>query len=145
MSSPSESTESKHVVIVEDNTTTNDLLCDWLKPHFSVSGYLDAEAALKALSTPSADPIVFVVDYNLPGMNGIDLRAKLGSKFPAAKYILISGLFDEKLLTEAHNAGYDATLPKPFPMPSLFKKVQDLFALPAAQPNLVEKIKQQSA
>ena len=144
MSSPSESTESKRVVIVEDNTTTNDLLCDWLKPHFSVTGYLDAETALKALATPSADPIVFVVDYNLPGMNGIDLRAKLGSKFPAAKYILISGLFDEKLLTEARNAGYDATLPKPFPMPSLFKKVQDLFALPAAQTNLVEKIKQQS-
>lgn len=145
MSSPAESTESKHVIIVEDNATTNDLLCDWLKPHFNVTGYLDAEAALKALSHPCPGQTVFVVDYNLPGMNGIDLRAKLGEKFPTAKYILISGLFDEKLLHEARQAGYDATLPKPFPMPTLFKKVQDLFALPAAQPNLVEKIKQQPA
>lgn len=143
MSTPAADTQSKHVIIVEDNATTNDLLCDWLKPHFNVTGYLDAEAALRALSSVDASPTIFVIDYNLPGINGLDLRRKLKEKFSTAKYILISGLFDEKLLAEAREAGFDATLPKPFPLGTLFQKVQELFELPAPTPNLVDKVKHQ--
>lgn len=129
-----------HVVIIEDNVTTNDLLHDWLKPHFTITSFLSGEAAVQTL-TGSADLTVFVVDYNLPGMNGLELRQKLAPLYPAGKYILISGLFDEKLLQQAKDGGYDATLSKPFPMPTLFQKVQELFDLPEAKPNLVDIVK----
>jgi two-component system, LuxR family, response regulator FixJ len=127
------------VVIVEDNATTNGLLREWLVTHFNVSSFLDAETALKELK-PSAEPTAFVVDYNLPGMNGLELRAKLTPSFPHGKYILISGLFDEKLTRDAREAGYDVNLPKPFPLSTLLKKVQELLGIESPT-NLVDLVK----
>jgi CheY-like chemotaxis protein len=128
------------VVIVEDNVTTNNLLREWLAPLFHVTSFLDAESTIKKLPA-SPEPVVFIVDYNLPGMNGIDLRAAVASSFPKGKYILISGLFDEKLQNEARTGGYDVTLPKPFAMPAVLKKIQELLGIEDSG-NLVEAVKQ---
>ncbi len=116
------------VVIVEDNADTNNLLQDWLRQRFEVSGYLDAESAVRLLQ-PSTDKIVFLLDYNLPGENGIELKKKLAPNFPNAKYILISGLFDYKLTEKAKDDGFDVLLPKPFSMQTMMQKVEGLFGL----------------
>ena len=130
------------VVIVEDNVATNNLLRDWLKLAFSVVCFLDAESTRRLLS-PSETPMVFIVDYNLPGANGLELKAQIADKFPAAKWVLISGLFDEALTRAAHEAGYDLTLPKPFTMPQLSGKIRDLLGLPAEKTNLVDLVKRE--
>lgn len=132
------------VVIVEDNVATNNLLQDWLKPHFAVTSFLDAESTL--LKLPASDtPTTFVVDYNLPGKNGLEFLSEIKPQFPSGKYILISGLFDEKLLNAAHNAGYNATLPKPFAMPTLFKKIEELLDLKKSKPSAVKKVRKPKA
>src|ERR1700679_4235603 len=88
-----------HIVIVEDNVETNNLLRDWLRLRFTVTCFLDAESTLRILP-PSSDRIVFLIDYNMPGDNGLVLKKKLAPRFPNAKYILISGLFDAKLMEQ---------------------------------------------
>jgi CheY-like chemotaxis protein len=139
MSSPD---SSPHIVIVEDNVEANNLLRDWLKLRFSVTCFLDAESTLRILP-PSAERIVFLIDYNMPGDNGIVLKQKLVPLFPQAKYILISGLFDEKLTEEAKAAGFDALIPKPFGMPAVTQKIDDLLGLKQKQ-SLVDIVKRQS-
>jgi DNA-binding NtrC family response regulator len=114
-----------HIVIVEDNVEANNLLRDWLKLKFNVTCFLDAESTLRILP-PSTDKIVFVIDYSMPGDNGIVLKSKLVPLFPHAKYILISGLFDEKLTSEARAAGFDALLPKPFSMQTVTQKIDEV-------------------
>src|SRR5271155_200141 len=89
-----------HIVIVEDNVEANNLMRDWLKLKFNVTCFLDAESTLRILP-PSPDRIVFVIDYSMPGDNGIILKGKLVPLFPNAKFLLVSGLFDEKLTEEA--------------------------------------------
>src|SRR5476651_729279 len=114
-----------HIVVVEDNVEANNLLRDWLKLKFNVTCFLDAESTLRILA-PSSEPIVFLIDYNMPGDNGIVLKKKLVPLFPKAKFVLISGLFDEKLTEEAKAAGFDALVPKPFGMPAITQKIDEL-------------------
>jgi CheY-like chemotaxis protein len=130
------------IVIVEDNVEANNLLRDWLKLKFQVTCFLDAESTLRILP-PSDDPTVFLIDYNMPGDNGIVLKKKLNPLFPKAKYILVSGLFDEKLTEQAKAAGFDALMPKPFPMTAITEKIEELMGLRQKE-SLVDMVKRQS-
>ena len=133
---------ASQIVIVEDNVETNNLLRDWLKLRFTVTCFLDAESTLRILPA-SEDRIVFLIDYNMPGDNGITLKKKLTPNFPNAKYILISGLFDGKLTEAGKAAGFDALIPKPFGMPAITQKIEDLLGLKAKE-SLVEMVKRQT-
>ena len=133
---------SPQIVIVEDNVEANNLLRDWLRLHFKVTCFLDAEATLRILP-PSGEKIVFLIDYRLPGDDGIVLKKKLVPLFPDARYILISGLFDEKLTDQAKLAGFHALLPKPFGMQSVTQKIDELLGLNRKE-SLVDLVKRQS-
>jgi DNA-binding NtrC family response regulator len=132
-----------HIVIVEDNVEANNLLRDWLKLKFNVTCFLDAESTLRILA-PSTDKIVFVIDYSMPGDNGIVLKSKLIPLFPNAKFILVSGLFDEKLTEEAKAAGFDILLPKPFAMPTVTQKIEDVLGIKQKE-SLVDMVMRKSA
>jgi two-component system phosphate regulon response regulator OmpR len=131
-----------HIVIVEDNVDANNLLRDWLKLRFRVTCFLDAESTLRILPS-STDRLIFLIDYNMPGDNGITLKKKLEPKFPNAKYMLISGLFDAKLTEAGRAAGFDALLPKPFGMPALTQKIEDLLGMKQKE-SLVDMVKRQT-
>jgi two-component system, OmpR family, phosphate regulon response regulator OmpR len=133
---------ASHIVIVEDNVDANNLLRDWLKLRFTVTCFLDAESTLRILP-PSTERIIFLIDYNMPGDNGITLKKKLEPKFPNAKYMLISGLFDNKLTEAGRSAGFDALLPKPFGMPALTQKIEDLLGVKQKE-SLVDMVKRQT-
>ncbi len=132
-----------HIVIVEDNVEANNLMRDWLKLKFNVTCFLDAESTLRILP-PSTDKIVFVIDYSMPGDNGIVLKTKLVPLFPNAKFLLVSGLFDEKLTEEARTAGFDALLPKPFSMPTITHKIEEILGVKQKE-SLVDMVMRKSA
>lgn len=131
-----------HVVIVEDNVEANNLIRDWLKLKFTVTCFLDAESTLRILP-PSDAPMVFLIDYNMPGDTGMVLKSKLMPRFPKAKYILMSGLFDDKLMAQAKSAGFHATLSKPFGMPALAEKIEELFGVKRKE-SLVDMVRRQT-
>jgi DNA-binding NtrC family response regulator len=131
-----------HIVIVEDNVETNNLLRDWLKLRFTVTCFLDAESTLRILPA-SDEKLVFLIDYNMPGENGLNLKKKLAPKFPNAKYVLISGLFDVKLMEAGRAAGFDALLPKPFGMPAVTQKIEEVLGLKQKE-SLVEMVRRQT-
>jgi DNA-binding NtrC family response regulator len=131
-----------HIVIVEDNVESNNLMRDWLRLRFNVTCFLDAESTLR-IFPPSEERIVFLIDFNMPGDNGIVLKKKLVPLFPNAKFVLISGLFDAKLIAEGKNAGFDALLPKPFGMPALTQKIEELLGVKQKE-SLVEMVKRQT-
>ena len=133
---------ASQIVIVEDNVETNNLLRDWLKLKFTVSCFLDAESTLRILPA-SENQIVFLIDYNMPGDNGIVLKKKLMPNFPNAKYVLVSGLLDAKLTEEAKAAGFNALVPKPFGMPAITQKVEELLGLKQKE-NLVDMVKRRT-
>jgi DNA-binding NtrC family response regulator len=133
---------SAHIVIVEDNVESNNLYRDWLKLKFEVTCFLDAESTLRILP-PSPARYIFLIDYNMPGDNGIVLKKKLTPRFPNAKYILISGLFDGKLSEEGKAAGFDALVPKPFGMPTITQKIDELLGVKPKE-SLVDMVRRQT-
>ena len=133
---------ASQIVIVEDNVEANNLLRDWLKLRFTVTCFLDAESTLRILP-PGNERIIFLIDYNMPGDNGITLKKKLTPRFPNAKYVLISGLFDGKLTEEGKKAGFDALMPKPFGMPAITQKIEDLLGVKQKE-SLVDMVKRQT-
>jgi DNA-binding NtrC family response regulator len=133
---------ASQIVIVEDNVEANNLLRDWLKLRFTVTCFLDAESTLRILP-PSGERIIFLIDYNMPGDNGIILKKKLVPRFPNAKYVLISGLFDAKLTEEGKAAGFDALMPKPFAMPAITQKIEELLGVKQKE-SLVDMVKRQT-
>ena len=124
---PNQST-APHIVVVEDNVEANTLLTDWLKLRFNVTSFLDAESTLRLLK-PADATALFLIDYNMPGDNGLVLRKKLAPSFPDAKYVLISGLLDDKLTKQARAAGFHDLLPKPFGMPVVTAKIDALLGI----------------
>jgi len=57
-------------------------------------------------------PVVTVVDLNLPNVSGLEACRRILRANPRAKVILISGMIDETIGAEALAAGASACLPK---------------------------------
>ncbi len=64
-----------------------------------VDGSHVAEAAARL------EPVVSVVDLNMPNVSGLEVCGQILQTNPRAKVILISALFDDEIRTEALAAG----------------------------------------
>jgi len=114
----------KRILIVEDDTVLGNLLLEALQEETScpVSLATSGEMALNMLQT--AMPALFMLDYQLPGMNGLELAKQLrrlegGERVPI---ILTSAA-----LPQGNIALYQlTTLQKPFELDILLELVAEL-------------------
>jgi CheY-like chemotaxis protein len=67
----------KSILIVEDDPVLGNLLLETFQEETTYQGYLasSGESALNMLSTIT--PALFLFDYHLPGMNGLELAEHL--------------------------------------------------------------------
>lgn len=113
------------VLVVEDELSLAETISLFL-----VRGGLrvrTAHGAASALRTASiAPPRVAIIDYQIPGMNGLDLAAKLRTDLPTLQTILMSASnlhFDRATLD---NAGVRVFVNKPMPPGPLRQAVMRL-------------------
>lgn len=113
------------VLIVEDELSLAETISQFL-----VRGGLrvrTAHGAASALRTASiAPPRVAIIDYQIPGMNGLDLAAKLRTDLPMLQTILMSANnlhFDRATLEKA---GVKVFVNKPMPPGPLRQAVMRL-------------------
>jgi DNA-binding response OmpR family regulator len=64
-------------------------------------------------------PQCVIVDFNLPGMNGIETMRRIRQQFPETFCILITGQGCEAVYVAARASGVDHILIKPFALPDL--------------------------
>lgn len=123
-------TETAHrpqVVVVDDSEPMRRLISTSLdRAGFDVIALPDGPAALEQLSTQT--PAVILLDLMLPGMNGLEVLAKI-RKHPLLKavpVVIITGTmtFERDLVA----AGATTLLRKPFDQPSLVGLVRTLVA-----------------
>ena len=65
------------------------------------------------------DPHCMLVDYNLPGMNGLEAIARLRETHPGALFVLMSAQDSGVMRNAAHQLGVRHLLSKPFPLSEL--------------------------
>lgn len=101
------------VCIVEDNHGTRESLVAVLQHEPGLrclAAYATGEAALAGI--PVEKPDVALVDINLPGMNGIELVAKLKLKLPELPMLILTSYEESGLIFDALRAGASGYLLK---------------------------------
>lgn len=133
----------KRVLIVDDALDLGRMLrtaLETLNAGLDVRVLPSAEEALLDISrTPAA---LMVSDIRLPGMSGFELLNKVRSRSPETHFIMITGMTDEKLVSEAEEAGADRFMRKPIRVGEFLQVAQELLNLveesppPVAPPSL---------
>ncbi|HEX7569801.1 MAG TPA: ATP-binding protein, partial [Verrucomicrobiae bacterium] len=105
---------SGRVLVVDDV----DLLRDLARTFLQMTGLTvlvasNGPQALKILEDSAAPVDILFTDYNMPGMNGVELMEKVAAHWPRTQFILASGYLDEA--TRARVESCHATmLAKPY-------------------------------
>jgi len=99
------------VCVVDDDRAVRSLFCLTIESAgFRAQAFETGEEFLESLDPDSA--ACLVLDYDLPGMNGLDVLECLRSKSIEVPVVFISGSEDPSLATRAKKAGAWVYLPK---------------------------------
>ncbi len=78
--------------IVEDDEIYAQFLKANFKNEYNVYAFITAEDCLEAIKGHT--PEVMILDYNLPGMSGIELYEQLKPSYSNTKFIMLSSIDD---------------------------------------------------
>jgi two-component system response regulator DesR len=110
------------VLIIDDSPTDLMIMSALLDlcPHYEVTQASDGFAALKMLVTREAD--VCLVDFDMPGMTGLEFAIEARSRRPGQSCILVTGAPPSGLAAAAEKAGVHAIISKASLSPQLLDK-----------------------
>ena len=89
---------SKKVFIIEDDSIYQEFLQKNLRTKYNIYAYDNAEDAIMAFK--SIKPDVLIIDYKLPGMNGIELFEEIKDNIGSSKVIIMSAIDDGNLVLD---------------------------------------------
>ncbi|MGQ4275528.1 response regulator [Pseudidiomarina sp. E22-M8] len=123
----------KRALVVEDNLTTREMLNDMLRSiQLQVSSFRTAEDALQALADEPFD--VCIIDWQLPGMTGLDFCSKILATADAPACILATSYHASELIERARQLGVQGHLLKPYTSNTVIRALASVLALqPASQ------------
>jgi two-component system, response regulator, stage 0 sporulation protein F len=117
------------IILVDDDPDILRLLqliINSLATGYTILTCTDADVALEqAMQQPT--PLI-ITDYNLPGMNGLQLTAALKARAPATRVVLMSGYISPDLERRARDRDVDYLVPKPFQVDPLIQIVRAALA-----------------
>lgn len=114
----------KKVVVIEDEVEISGAICAYLEKHgFKPKSYSDAESFYADQAKPMR--AIYLLDWNLPGVKGIDVIKKLreGDKF--SPIFMITANTSQEHMLEGLKAGADDYITKPFHFDNLLLRVQN--------------------
>ena len=117
------------IILVDDDPEVLRLLrliITSLATGYTIRACTQADVALEQARQQST-PLI-ITDYNLPGMNGLQLTAALKARAPATRVVLISANISPDLERRARDRDVDYLVPKPFNVDRLIQIVQAALA-----------------
>lgn len=128
--------KTNQVIIVEDDAALRKSLSDWLSPKYITSSFDSAEAFLTAINEfefENGIPTCILLDFQMPGMNGVELQSNLKSLNIECPIIFMSGNAQQIDIINAWHGGAIDFLLKPFTgnqisdvLTAIFKKVEEI-------------------
>lgn len=116
----------KTALIVDDSRVTRLALRRVLASlGFQCSEAADAGSGLACLAPAEEPPDLVLVDWNMPGMSGLDLirAVRAESRLRAVRLIMVTSETDPLAVVRALNAGADEYVMKPFSTEELVEKL----------------------
>lgn len=112
------SNQRPNLLIVDDDDTIRKLLTIAAKDHGWRPVAVDSGTSALEILSPEIEAVV--LDLNLPGMNGMEILARLLKASPGLPVIMLTGLNDAETAVSAIKAGAKDYLTKPFELRRLF-------------------------
>ena len=114
-----------NIFIVEDNKDLNQLITGTFKNmDYDVTSCEDGKEAFEIIANPFD---LYIIDINLPNVNGLELVKKIKSNNTKAKIFIISGDDNIDTILKAYNLGCDDYIKKPFDLRELIAKINIFF------------------
>lgn len=111
--------QSIQVLVVEDEQEIRELMAlHLLRQGYRVQECASAEQALQELDRQNSIDL-FVLDWMLPGMSGVELLAAIKARNPQAPVLMVTALAEPQNIVGALEKGADDYVTKPF-NPSVF-------------------------
>jgi len=110
---PGTSDSTVRVLHVDDEPGFGDMVAEFLEKEdgdIEVETETDAEDALETLENDEIDCVVS--DYDMPGMNGLELLEEVRDSYPNLPFILFTGKGSEEVASDAISAGVTDYLQK---------------------------------
>ena len=118
---------SVRVLVVEDTDHVRRMLMDMPElDGFEVDSVSGGAAAVDAVAL--SEPDVVVLDYKMPGMDGLDVARALRAAHPEQRIIMYTAFVDADLEREAADAGVALVMGKVEGLPALGREIRRLCA-----------------
>lgn len=150
--------EGVRILAVDDNLSTREMLYELLRSYrMEVKVARSAEQGLDVLKQAAQEDLPFellLIDWRLPGMDGLTLAEKMKNHLPAdvqPKVILATGYYAEELAEKARAVGASDFITKPYTASTLARvlsaavhggpsQLQDQTIHSPGQPKAVERV-----
>ena len=134
------------ILIAEDNETSRQILeAVLVKWNYDVVSVCDGNEAWEKLKEKDA-PRLIVLDWMMPGKNGVELCRQLRNRHNAGPtyIILLTARDDKNDIVEGLNAGADDYISKPFDKEELRARIEVGRRMVELQSSLIEREKLQT-
>jgi len=130
-----------NILIVDDQREVRRVLRAGLEMLHKDIKVVDVPSGEEAILVISRQPInLLITDIRLPGISGLELKERAQIRNPNLKFILITGMSDEKVRQEVADAGADAYFFKPVEMSVFLDAVQDCLNLTKSTSVIAEAV-----
>ncbi len=123
---------TRHILVVEDNDLSRELLCDWLESEgYQVTSASALDQAFDAIKKLPPDAVL--LDVQLGDQDGLSMASWMRRQ-PSLSHIPIIAVTAHAMVTEQERisqAGCNACVPKPIDFKELTKQLQQWLAAPA--------------
>ena len=110
---PAEKAEKIPLILVDDNVAILEMLSEGLTRYgFEVTKAEDGFKALKSLERESFKLVI--TDFQMPGMNGLELASTIKRQYPSMIVVLMTGTDRSYLEEKQELKDIDLFVPKPF-------------------------------
>ncbi len=121
------STDTGPVIVVDDDDAVRQSLKFVLEIEgLQVRAYCDGAQLLAEPNMPTQGCLI--VDYNMPGMNGIELVEHLRTRHVDLPAILMTGRISDHIRRKAGKAGFNQVIEKPLQDDSLVETIRTALA-----------------
>jgi len=123
---------TRHILVVEDNDLSRELLCDWLESEgYQVTSASALDQAFDAIKKLPPDAVL--LDVQLGDQDGLSMASWMRRQ-PTLSHIPIIAVTAHAMVTEQERisqAGCNACVPKPIDFKVLTQQLQQWLAVPA--------------
>jgi len=112
------------ILLLEDNKRLNGTITKRLNMEgYEVDSFIDGNEAFEAIGKGYN---CFVLDINVPNINGVEILKNIREYFPNVPIIIISSTIELEIIKDAYALGCDDYLKKPFYIDELIIKIKKL-------------------